>query len=140
MRDWPGTPEQRDARRAWAIGLAVWPAICDEPDRWIIEGLRELTEPGDRWIWHPDSLKDPKNERTRSVLFGRYILREWEQTRRLQYWSAWAGLARAVDEWRESWLWGAACLEADGWHEAAGTVTLDDGSKEVREAWTKVRL
>ena len=136
MSEWPGTPEQRDARRAWAIGVAVWPAIRKKPDRWL-QRLREATNLVDRWMWHPDALQEPAQDRTRAAMFGSLVMGEWANGRGLRAWGRWMKMAAQVDDSRESWLWCKECLAADGWHEVEVQRIQKDGSKDWLPAWTK---
>ena len=136
MSEWPGTPEQRDARRAWAIGVAVWPVIRTKPDRWL-QRLREATDLVHRWIWHPNALLEPVQDSTRAAMFGSVVIGEWAAGRELQAWGQWSEWAAEVDDWMESWLWCSDCLAADGWHEVEMQRTLKDGSKYWLPAWTK---
>ena len=76
MSAWPGNAEQRAARRAWAIGVAVWPAVRKKPDRWL-KRLREATAMRDRWIWHPDAPEKPELDSIRAEVFGQVVLSEW---------------------------------------------------------------
>ena len=139
MSDWPGTPEHRDARRAWAIGLAVWPAVRKRPDYWL-KRLRAATPMRDRWIWHPDRLQDSSPDSIRAKVFGELVLSEWGASRELGLWRRWVRMAAQVDHSRESWLWCGECLVADGWQRTTVTVKLKSGGKEDRVGWFKGRV
>lgn len=139
MSEWPGNAQQRAARRAWAIGVAVWPAVRKRPDRWL-QRLRAATPMRDRWIWHPDRLQDSGPDSIRAKVFGQVVLSEWGARRELGVWGSWMRMAAQVDDSRESWLWCADCLVADGWQRKTVTVKLKSGAKEEREGWCKAPL
>ena len=139
MSAWPGNAEQRAARRAWAIGVAVWPAVRKTPDHWL-KRLRAAIPMRDRWIWHADALEKPEPDSIRATVFGQVVLSEWGAKRELGLWGRWVRMAAHVDTSRESWLWCAGCLAADGWQRTTVTVKLQGGGKEERVGWFKGRV
>ena len=129
MDEWPGTPEEREQRRAYLIGKAWVSAWRAEPDKsagWI-PVIRERTRIRDRWLWSSVYLKDTKLDESRAQVTGDILLSGFADGLQSQASTYWFNAAAQTDEWAEGWLFDEECLRADGWVETTGQT--DEGGR-----------
>ena len=110
---WPGTSEDRDARRAHLIGKAH---EAQRDDNWI-QSILNATPVRDRWLWHPAHIDSaqPADAAARIHLAGTHMLEEFAAGRSPADAHSWFAKAAALDDYIEAGLFYDKCLEADGW-------------------------
>ena len=122
MNEWPGTPEEREQRRAQLIGKAWVSAWRANPGKRAksVAFILKRTRLRDRWLWSSRYLEDKKLDESRAQVAGDALLSAFADGSQSRASAFWFDAAAQTDEWVEGWLFDEECLRADGWVEAAG--------------------